>query len=398
MFKITMISMAVLWILRNNEYINSLFHESGNWFSMVGTLLMLVQLMASPKKSVIAIFSVRANAFTHALRFFVLTMLVTAIFAQNLVRTYEYIILALIFNAYIINLVEGRWRMGDVLVKDFVFVYYILASFILISFLLYATESPIGVSNDRFQGVTNNPNFFGLISVLKISIAPAVFYYSSSKKLRLLILIVTPLTFVMLFASQSRGSFLALIISFSVYAILKWRLLILLITGASIIILSYLVMSRELSSIVYVFKRPDNDDEISAGRFEIWTQVYNILSDSWIWFSGIGFRGSEEFTDGIAVHNVYLQVLFELGIFGLIAFIFIFVVVMASCYGRKGVSVLMIPTLAIFSYDLVESSLIGYGNYLTLIAWMILGFAISFGRYKNRSLILKESLNSEKRI
>lgn len=390
MFKITMISLAIIWVLRNNEFINSIFYESCSWFAMAGALIMFVLLMATPKRSAIAIFSARAHAFTHALRFFVLTMLVTAIFAQNFIRTYEYVILAFIFNAYIVNLVEVRWRMIEVLVKDFVFVYCILASLILISFLLYITESPMGILNGRFQGVTNNPNFFGLLSVLTISLAPAVFRYSSSKKIRFTIFIVTPLTFAMLLSSLSRGALLALIVGFSVYVMLKLRLFMFFIIGVCVLILSYLMMNREISSMVYVFKRPNNDDEISAGRFEIWSQVYNILSDSWIWFSGIGFRGSEEFIDGIAVHNVYLQVLFELGIFGLIVFIFIFAVVMASCYTRKGLSVFIIPALAIFSYDLVESSLIGYGNYLTLIAWMIFGFAISFGRFENRSLTFDE--------
>lgn len=380
---LTMIAIAVLWVIRSNEIVYLIWPDADFLFTMIAMVLLLPHLLMNLRSSAKAFFLTSGSISLRSARYLLLVIYASAIMSQNPTRSLPYIGLATVFIMFWITMVEVRWRDGVQLKKDLYLIYIILSSLVFLSVLVNTLEFPLARLGTRFRGVSSNPNFLGLLALLTLSLTPAMFCIVKARRGKLAIFASTLLALDALFASESRGSMLALIIGYSIYIFIRLGFRKLIIPTCMALAIPLIVFPNFFQAAISIFIRRDTDDEVSAGRFEIYGLVFDLISDSWLWLHGAGFRAAEDLIDGVAVHNIYLQVLLELGFFGLIAFLVFVVGVLISCFRGNLVSVFIIPVLSILAFDLTESSLFGFGNYLTQISWLLMGFALAVGRLQN---------------
>lgn len=140
--------------------------------------------------------------------------------------------------------------------------------------------------------------------------------------------------------SDSRGAILSLFISVFLYLfnrlkLISWKSLIL---ASIIFLLTFLFTSGSLTSILYDSASTRGSDSIISGRELIWlfgydaittASVYNILFGYGIWgsaISGVSYDYAFIFSEWenpelASLHNMYLQLVFDIGVIGLIFFI-----------------------------------------------------------------------------
>lgn len=89
---------------------------------------------------------------------------------------------------------------------------------------------------------------------------------------------------------------------------------------ALFIISAWVVLSfiPEVQTIFLKFERLLLENDISNGRFDLWERTIKLWKDSPLFGLGINTLSSAY---GVSSHNVYLQLLAEMGIFGLLSFI-----------------------------------------------------------------------------
>jgi O-antigen ligase len=375
--RLTLIVLAIIWLLRSNETVYLMWPDADFMFTMIGIIIIIPILVINVKQSAKVFFFRSGNIFLNSIRLLLITILFSAIISQNPTRTLLYTGLAIIFIAFWFTTLEVRWRNIAQLEEDLISIYFILVLLVFLSYLTIALELPTAKLGTRAMGISSNPNFLGLLALLTLSLTPAMFRVISSRNAKLIVAASSLLAFDVLLESQSRGSMLALIISYSTYFVIRLGLRQFIIPGIITLAVTIILNHHFLDGIISIFQRQDSDDEISAGRFEIYGKVLELISNSWLWLYGAGFRSAEDMLEGISVHNIYLQVILELGIVGLIAFTLLAISILSNCFRGRKVSVYILPVLSIFAYDLSESSLFGFGNFLTQISWLLIGFAVA---------------------
>lgn len=384
--RLTLIALAVLWLLRNNDDVFVIWPDADILFTLIAVVFILPHLMLNLRRTAKALFLTSGSVFLHSVRMLLVVIIASAIAGQNPTRSLPYIGLAMVFIGFWLTMVEIRWRDSYHLEGDLRLIYLILSCLVFLSVLVNALELPSASLGPRFRGVSNNPNYLGLLSVLTLSLTPAMFRIVSKRSARIAVVASSLLALDALLASDSRGSMLALLFGYSAYLIIRLRLGKFIIPCGLAIATPLIVFPDYLQAVLSIFKRDYTDDEVSAGRFEIYGQVFDLISESWTWLYGVGFRAAEDLIEeGVAVHNIYLQVLLEMGIFGMLTFGALTIAVLLCCFQKNAVSVFLIPVVSILAFELTESSLFGFGNYLTQICWLLMGFAVAVGRLQRSS-------------
>jgi len=146
------------------------------------------------------------------------------------------------------------------------------------------------------------------------------------------------ITFAMMI-SDCRGALFSLFISaflflFNRLKLISWKSLIL---TSTLFLITFLFISGSLTSIVYESASSRGSDSIISGRELIWlfgydaltnASIYNILFGYGIWgsaISGVSYNYAFIFTEWenpelASLHNMYLQLVFDIGVIGLIVF------------------------------------------------------------------------------
>ena len=221
----------------------------------------------------------------------------------------------------------------------------------------------------RLVGFQADPNFMAFVSLIFV-------YFFMSIKRRGSKLIAL-LFIMMIFLTLSRSGLLAFLVGCFFYiAFSKKRLFgfsIMAVLGSATIF--YIVNADNLSRVV---EARISGLESGAGRFEIWSNAFQIYSESP--FFGIGlfqFKEvmSERFDIALYAHNTYLEVLVETGIFGFMLFlIFVFSISFQGLVLKEKNWVLAtIISLLIFLLSL--SAIASPVLYFSLIAVLLIGKA-----------------------
>ena len=102
-----------------------------------------------------------------------------------------------------------------------------------------------------------------------------------------------------------------------------------LIIFVAVIVIVYLIFkyNSAANGVLKKMKALEESGDISNGRMTYWEYTYKIFKSFSLF--GIG-AASLEYTYGISTHNVYLQVLAEMGIYGFIVFI-VFMLLSLKC-------------------------------------------------------------------
>lgn len=262
------------------------------------------------------------NSILLAFIIFFLVSLISAVFSDFSIQS-AYRLVTVYFN--IITIFYMVISVGDVdkmIYQFFKVIFYVGAISAVYSFILdyFSNEIDIGflhltqnIVGRRPSSFLGNPNFFAIILFLGIC---SYFLMIANKKN----IILFPLLLVQAYAlleTKSRAAIISLFIVVVLIVIYKLRYKKLALT----ILLSILGIVSVLIFIVVVNSRGSQTN----GRTEIWLKALEVFWKKPIF--GHGFGMSIEtigITGGLSTHNVYIKILVETGIIGLISFLNIF--------------------------------------------------------------------------
>lgn len=181
---------------------------------------------------------------------------------------------------------------------------------------------------------------YNLAILLPIIIAIPLYNWKElTRAQRINIVLIGIIVSSVLVITQTRGSLLAIACALSLLIILRWRrgiLAILVVAILGAVLLSYLT-SSELISSQAIFT--DSSEKLS-GRIEIWSRALSMIAD--FPYSGIGMGLYADLADSLYpffinargtvphAHNLFLQIAVDLGIPGLISWLSIFLIVIAT--------------------------------------------------------------------
>lgn len=177
----------------------------------------------------------------------------------------------------------------------------------------------------RAYSTMENPNILAEYLVIAGSISVALFLDSKNIWRKLLLVAITGIIFVGLLLTMSRGGWIAFAISCIIILTAEDKRVIpvmLLLGAVSIFFLPDVVIER-LKTIGSV------KDSSNAYRFLIWSASLGMLKDFWASGVGLGYAAfikayPNYMLPGIKAahaHNSYLQMAIEIGVFGLLAFL-----------------------------------------------------------------------------
>ena len=175
-----------------------------------------------------------------------------------------------------------------------------------------------------------NPNVMAgyLVILLPLAVGLLLFNWHGYSGLVIGFIIVTILlALIVLVMTQSRGAWLAFLISMSVLLVLRWKRTLLLIIVCGVALVSYIILQPS-SSLVNGLMGEGQLGSLD-GRLEVWSRAIYLIQDFSV--TGVGMGSFMQVVDLLYpffifepgriehAHNLYLQVAADLGIPGLIA-------------------------------------------------------------------------------
>lgn len=191
--------------------------------------------------------------------------------------------------------------------------------------VLQARSTTLLVRPGRF-----NPNLSG--SLVALSLVPALVFtvYGVNRLQRLLALLLSLLLALLLYLSQSRGAQLGVLISIPLLIMLvNRRWLWLWLPLGILILVAALIFHDTLATLLFT---GSNVFSMLSGRQELWSRAFYLIQDFPL--TGVGMGAPEAVINTLYptliisrdmnwghVHNAYLQMAAEMGIFGLVAWL-----------------------------------------------------------------------------
>lgn len=250
----------------------------------------------------------------------------------------------------------------------------------------------------RVYSTLENPNVLAEYLVLVLPLAIALWWIAKRYSQRVIITGIAGILFLCLILTFSRGAWIGMAFAAFVFAVLKvpgLAAFLVLLGIMSPALLPFLppVVANRIASIGSL------EDSSNAYRISIWIATLRIIRD--YWFTGIGL-GLMAFTKvyrdymiagtyALHSHNLFLQLALEMGIFGIIAFMWL----VASGYSRGLVSVkkthdstfLLAGVLAALSGHLLHGlfEYIWYSPKVILTFWMTFGMISALASYADEA-------------
>lgn len=238
-----------------------------------------------------------------------------------------------------------------------------------------------------YKWVFVNPNGFGAFVVPWSLIAVA---YNMERKRKFLSLLSFTIGALLILASGSRSSLLGFMIGalilFMPFSILRMRLVkasafILMLLLPFVIF--YFIVIYDLSSYAGDVRELTGKN-LESGRGLIWSYIINSLIDNmWLGF-GSGTTLSDVSYFNLSAHNLFLQILFQGGIVGLLLCALFFISVFIMVYEIRDVYYFKLALAAFFAMFFVQNfEVMALQNNITIffVFWALLG--IGYGKNSN---------------
>ena len=213
-------------------------------------------------------------------------------------------------------------------------IFCIFFSLVFSSIYCLIREDLIGEWTFRKTGGTGDPNEFSVGVLFGLGLMCGL--YLKYKKYLLVVLLLSLLFLSTLIAAGSKSAFftLMILILILIFYIVKkasffkkFKLLFSISLVFSIISYTFYYLNVEVFSL---FLQRFESSRTADLRYDNWSRGFNLFKDNWLFGLGTNnyssimqntYTGTDEGAD--AAHNMYLQVLYELGILGFFPFIFI---------------------------------------------------------------------------
>ena len=401
-------------------FANSIFAKTHIWVAItivLAPLLETMQIVLFVLASILSFglkilleedFKFRYTPVNAWIILFVLIYILSAITSLSVMTSIQIAMLVvsfILFYFVIINSVTTEKHL-KIMVTSFISIGLIISIYGIYQYLFAGTFSSASfVDKEMFQDITtrvsgtfDNPNVMGEYLLLVIPVA-MTFCFNSKKWLeRIASIAITAIMVVCLALTYSRGCYLGLIACIGIFLLLiNLKFILLFIAG--IIAVPFALPQ----SIINRFSSIGNTNDSSTSyRISIWKGAIDMIKD--YWYRPIG-QGTVAFNriyplysySGVGAehtHNLFLQLIIETGILGIIAFIgLIFKFYQYLFNGlkkckEKTMSINMIAYVSGMTGFIIQSMFDNtwYNNRIILIFWIFIALGIS-----TRNLIEKNN-------
>jgi O-antigen ligase len=246
----------------------------------------------------------------------------------------------------------------------------------------------------RVSGSLGNPNNTAAIFCMLMPFSVIIMRQKWGKRSLLIALVYVLILIVAIFLSASRGALINLIfITLFAFVMFNWKAKILLIAFllvSVIVVLTFFENYRGLERYEKLMTEGELMETRAVKiRMEITAIGMTLFLENPIWGIGSGsFRNETQgmgteyngyLYDGIAPHNMYTQILAELGIIGFFIFAWFYFTIFEYLYSgiaHPRAEMRLISRVLIFSFFAMLISMISSGNYLKPFIYVIAGFAL----------------------
>lgn len=242
----------------------------------------------------------------------------------------------------------------------------------------------------RVYATFDNPNVLAEFLVLIIPLPFALFMYSSSTLLKTFYILFTIIMGLGLLFTYSRGGWLGLLFAAVILILLRERKL--LIVFLILLLLAPLLLPSGVMERAATIT--DLSESSNAYRMTIWLSSVRMLKDFWWRGIGLGLPSFQKIypnymiqgTPAVHSHNLFLQIALELGIMGLVFFVwfirnyYIFALKNCFCKIKEDYAKFIIPAvLAGIGGHLLHGmvDLVWYNPKITFLFWLLVGLTIT---------------------
>lgn len=294
----------------------------------------------------------------------------------------------------VINLIKTKKQLQGILVS-FVLSGLVVCGYGILQYIFgwntaqaWMDETMFSDIRMRIYSTLENPNVLGEYILLVLPVSVALAWTRKEPLTKLVYSGIAVLMFVALILTFSRGCWIGLLFAAAIFITFTAGKL----WGLALVALPLLPMLLPESIINRFSSIGDMEDSSTSYRVYIWMGTLAMIRD--FWFSGIGM-GAEAFTavypfysyNGIVAphsHNLFLQILVESGVVGILVFLLILVfflrkMMLGYQIGGKGkpLSVMMTALSAGICGFLLQGMFDNcfYNYRVLLIFWCVLGIA-----------------------
>ena len=278
-------------------------------------------------------------------------------------RTIAQVGLLALMTLFLVLTYARRWNRRSVLNIDLLTIYLAICVVQLSGLVALAVGAKWALGPySRFTGLLSNANYAGMQSAVVLVLGCHLLTVWAGRR-RALIAVGMAALLIALILSGSRGSMIAVVVGVALFLVLtrKWRSLA---AGLTVLTVGAGILAFFFPEVLSRVQAGDP----TSGR----VGIYESMVGNWLTspFLGTGFRTTELLpgTNGLAGHNIFLSVLTETGIIGLLAFLAVLAAVVFS--GRQGT--MAGAAAAVIVVELTESSIYGWGGPTALVSWLVL--------------------------
>ena len=181
---------------------------------------------------------------------------------------------------------------------------------------------------ERVSMFLGNPNMLGIYLIIAFPIALGQIAVSRKIVSKIVYLIFAGLIMTCIVMTWSRGAWLGVIVATIAFLLLYdfKNIWIVLVSGLTLPLWQRFLPADILTRFTTIFTRGDSSIKM---RFDIWETVGEIIGENWLTGIGVGetafqnvYDSSQTVLARMAVHshNLYLQILLEVGIIGIVVF------------------------------------------------------------------------------
>lgn len=330
---------------------------------------------------------------------FVLIYALSAMVSMNVVTSLKIALLIISFILFyfvIVNSIENKKQL-NVMIAIFVITGLVVSLYGIYQYMFggsFASSSYVDKEmfediSTRITGTFDNPNVMGEYLLFVIPLAMTYFFNKKGLIKKIIALGIIGTMTISLALTYSRGCYLGLIASVGIFLLLiNLKFIILFLAG--ILAVPFVLPA----SIINRFTSIGNTGDSSTSyRISIWKGAIDMIKD--YWYRPIG-QGTTAFNSiyplysysGVGAehtHNLFLQIIIETGILGIISFIgILFKFYQTLCNGLKvsedkEISLSMIAFVSGMSGFLIQSLFDNtwYNNRIILIFWIFIGLAMA---------------------
>ncbi len=254
---------------------------------------------------------------------------------------------SIVFYIFAVTFIKDEAKL-----KKFIMLYLILLLLIILEpFFYYLKDGRMGyvdysMGNEQFSrlaGSTSNvggsPN--GLASVVAVTFPVIFFLYKqyNSKIFRLFLIVSMPLSMTVLVLTGSRSGLLATIVAVTICfakrkVLFKGAIIMFLIAMAGWAVMDDMYKQRYLS----IVDSSAQGRESAVGRIQHIDGAFELFLERPLLGYGLGTYGEANWNvrgEGLVSHNMYTEVLVELGIFGFLMFSMFLISIFKNIYKIK---------------------------------------------------------------